>query len=378
MLDEEVQQIIIAPPRLTAYPNELNLFRYHRKYLREALHQAKLISPDFIYQRYSINDLTGVYLRQRLNIPLILEFNGFETWIQRHWGRPLRFQAISERIEAANLRLADLIVVVSQEIANQVQAIGIPSRQILFYPNSVDRSVFDPARFDGELRRQIRQDLGVPQDCDLFTFVGTFGLWHGTDVLASAIRRMIDENRGFLEDRGIHFLLVGDGQLTPKVRSILGETLGAPFVTLAGYRPQAETPGILATSDVCLSPHIPNSDGTPFFGSPTKLFEYMAMAKLIVASDLDQIGWVLRGWRPGEPPPSLSNRSGAAALLLEPGSVDELIHGIHTAAGISLEDRERMGRKVQSFVDRSYTWGKNIEAVLTAFQKRMQYLGSRI
>ena len=45
-----------------------------------------------------------------------------------------------------------------------------------------------------------------------------------------------------------------------------------------------------AACDILASPHVPNSDGTPFFGSPTKLFEYMAMGKGIVASDLDQIG----------------------------------------------------------------------------------------
>ena len=119
-----------------------------------------------------------------------------------------------------------------------------------------------------------------------------------------AIRRLIDEDRAWLERRRVHFLYVGDGMRGPRVREILGADLRGPFVTLAGMRPQAETPSTLAASDVLLSPHVPNPDGTPFFGSPTKLFEYMAMAKPIVASDLDQIGWVLKGWRPGEPPPA--------------------------------------------------------------------------
>ena len=34
---------------------------------------------------------------------------------------------------------------------------------------------------------------------------------------------------------------------------------------------------VLACCDVCVSPHVPNPDGTPFFGSPTKLFEYMGL-----------------------------------------------------------------------------------------------------
>ncbi len=58
-------------------------------------------------------------------------------------------------------------------------------------------------------------------------------------------------------------------------------------------RSQSEAPTYLAISDIVVSPTVPNPDGSPFFGSPTKLFEYMAMGKPIVASDLDQIGEVL-------------------------------------------------------------------------------------
>ena len=65
---------------------------------------------------------------------------------------------------------------------------------------------------------------------------------------------------------------------------------------------------LLACSDVCVSPHVPNPDGTPFFGSPTKLFEYMGLGKAIVASDLDQIGEVIEHERSG--------------LLCPPGDVD--------------------------------------------------------
>ena len=369
MVDSKVHQTLVVPDSLPAFPHELNLFRYHRKYLRAVMRQVRDFRPDFVYQRYSLDDFSGICLRRWMHIPLILEFNGSETWIQRHWGTPLRFDGISERIEQANLRCADLVVVVSEEIKKQVCSVGVPEERVLFYPNCVDTSLFDPERFDAATLRKVRQDLGVPTDADLFTFVGTFGRWHGTDVLAESIRRLVDSERGFLEDHRIHFLLVGDGLYGQKVRSILK---GIPFVSLPGFRPQDETPAILAASDVCLSPHVPNPDGTPFFGSPTKLFEYMVMGKLIVASDLDQIGWVLRGWRPGNPAPSIHDRRNAAALLIEPGNLDSLIQGIHTAAEMSPSARSEIGMRARKLVLESFTWDRNVNAVLNRFEQLLR------
>ncbi|HVQ26425.1 MAG TPA: glycosyltransferase, partial [Planctomycetota bacterium] len=155
----------------------------------------------------------------------------------------------------------------------------------------------------------------------------------------------------------------------PKVRAILGSDVGGPVVTLAGLRPQAETPGTLAASDILLSPHTPNPDGTPFFGSPTKLFEYMAMAKPIVASDLDQIGWVLKGWRPGEPPPPGGSPGRTrAAVLVEPGSVDALVAGIRQAAALSDAERAALGAEARRLVLESFTWDRNVAAVLERLQ----------
>ena len=53
-------------------------------------------------------------------------------------------------------------------------------------------------------------------------------------------------------------------------------------------------PALLDACDILVSPHVPLDARRGFFGSPTKLFEYMAMGKGIVASRLGQIGEVLQ------------------------------------------------------------------------------------
>ena len=55
----------------------------------------------FIYQRYSRNNFTGLAISGERGVPLILEYNGSEVWLNRNWGRPLKYEALTERIESA-------------------------------------------------------------------------------------------------------------------------------------------------------------------------------------------------------------------------------------------------------------------------------------
>ena len=48
----------------------------------------------------------------------------------------------------------------------------------------------------------------------------------------------------------------------------------------------------LSFCDILLSPHS-SVKGEKFIGSPTKLFEYMSMGKIIIASNLDQINDII-------------------------------------------------------------------------------------
>ena len=125
------------------------------------------------------------------------------------------------------------------------------------------------------------------------------------------------------------------------------------IAVLAGLVPQDDAPLYLAASDVLVSPHVPNADGSPFFGSPTKLFEYMAAGKTIVASDLDQIGDVLRG---------------GLAILVRPGDEADLARGLREAVA-SPGLRAELGARARARVLERYTWGHHVDAVLEALAR---------
>ena len=365
LLDPAVTHHAVSHAGAFGYPYELNYYRYEGVFARRAREVFSSQPPDVVYQRISLANYSGLRLARRLKIPLIIEFNGSEVWVSKHWGRPLLLPGIAEAAEDVSLHHADLIVTVSQVLGDQLVAKGIRKERILVHPNCVDPRQFDPSAVSASDRAALRREHGIAENSVVCGFIGTFGAWHGVTVLADTIRRMALEDEAWLRQWNVHFLIVGDGMFMPKVRETLAGDGVARYVTLTGLVPQDRAARYLAASDVLLSPHVRNPDGTPFFGSPTKLFEYMAMAKGIVASDLEQIGDVLRqSYRATALPAGPCREDDEKlAVLIEPGSSGELERGIKFFVERS-DYRSILGRNAREEVLRRYTWDRNVDELL--------------
>jgi glycosyltransferase involved in cell wall biosynthesis len=112
-------------------------------------------------------------------------------------------------------------------------------------------------------------------------------------------------------------------------------------------------PALLDACEILVAPHVPLADGSEFFGSPTKVFEYMAMGKAIVASRLGQIGDVLADEE--------------TALLVQPGNVEELTSAIMRL--VESEDLRRgLGSKAREVAEREHTWTHNARRVLDEYK----------
>ena len=326
---------------------------YNARFIEEAIRIFAGRKPTLIYQRYSQYNYSGAYLAANCGIPFVLEYNGSEIWVAKNWGAPMRFLKLAEEIERSNLRAADAIVVVSQPLKDELIARGIAAPKILVNPNGVDALRFDPDIVCDE-GMKLRTELGL-QNKIIVGFVGTFGRWHGAEILARSIRPVVER------DSRIHFLFIGDGTTASDVREIIRTTDVSDAVTLTGMIAPEAVPRYLGTCDICVAPHIPNPDGTPFFGSPTKLFEYMAMARGIVASRLDQIAQILE--------------DGKTALLVTPGSVDELVDGILKLAG-SPEECKRLGTNARQQVIANHTWLAHSGRILAHVTELMHPAGN--
>lgn len=151
--------------------------------------------------------------------------------------------------------------------------------------------------------------------------------------------------------------MIGDGLTMPQVKKRLDEFSVMDISILTGLVRQEQGPIYMAACDILASPHVPNPDGTPFFGSPTKMFEYMAMGKGIVASNLDQIGDVLKHDK--------------TAWMVEPGDVQSLMGGLKTL----IDDetlRKNLGQAARHEVVKNYTWKEHTRKIIEKLKERCQ------
>ncbi|MBL8470193.1 MAG: glycosyltransferase family 4 protein [Rhodocyclaceae bacterium] len=370
MVDPGVEICRVPPPATFGLPFELNNYRFQREFARTTLSELARPGYAFIYQRLSVANYLGVLLSRAQRLPLVVEYNGSEVWVARNWGRRLKHEKLADMSEQAMLRHAHLVVTISAVLKEELIARGVAAERIVCYPNCIDPAVFDPARYGQAERAVLRSRYDIAPDSIVVAFIGTFGQWHGAERLAQAIALLYAGERDWIAQNKVHFMLVGDGLKMPEVRTIIESAGAGAICTLTGLVAQQQAPLHLAAADILVSPHVPNSDGSRFFGSPTKLFEYMAMGKAILASDLDQIGEVLSpGLRvaalPGKAP---ADDCADLAVLATPGDVAELVSGIRFL--VERPDwRARLGANARACALARYTWSHHVEAILTGLAR---------
>ncbi len=338
------------PVREVPYRRRFYLFReslalsYNAYFVREVEKDLGCI-PSFIYQRHGRYVVAGALLSRALRRPLVLEYNGSEVWISKHWD-PARFLSWLRLCEEISLSAASVITVVSESLRDELIQAGIPERKILVNPNAVDPDVFH-ADCGG---KEVREELGFSPHHIVIGFIGSFSYWHGIGILRQAIELLLAKQG---VDKGqIRFVLIGDGPLRPEIRDALDPYCEQGVVVFTGRIAHEQAPRYLDAADILVSPHVPNSDGTPFFGSPTKLFEYMAMGKAIVASNLDQLAQVLTHQE--------------TAWLVEPGNATRLAEAIWMLSA-NPELRRHLGENARRSALSNHTWQQNAAKVLSRF-----------
>src|SRR5436305_5621002 len=307
------------------------------------------VRPAVVYQRHEYLFSAGALLAQHFNVPLVLEWNNSMTVSAvRAWlapgplGRPFqRFLApLGARMERDVVRTATLIAAVSRRSAEMAVDLGAPAERVAVVPNAVD---VDNVPYPGDLPAGGPVRLG---------WIGSFGTWHGASMMIRALA---------LLSPSVGAVMVGDGPERVPCQELADQLGVAERIEFTGELPRDSALQRLTECTILVSPHIPFNDGTPFFGSPTKIFEYMALGRPMVVSDLEQLGELVD--------------DGSTGRLVPPEDPAALAAVINDV--IALPDRgAAMGRRARQAAESEHRWVCRAEAIHRRLVNAMPLAGA--
>lgn len=282
----QAPRIVILPPRPPSPAR--NLDRQAKRQAKETLYlergeelEARLLelhaeTPfDFIYERYSLWCAAGVRAARRLGIPCVVEVNA-PLLLEQSRYRELVLVADAKAVETEVLSGADALVAVSDVVRDYAVTKGADPTRCLVLSNAVD-----VVRFNADVRAT---EIPAIEQGFVIGFAGGLKPWHGIEFLLDAFTQV------HAEDPDCHLLIVGDGPLRMWIEGYARGARVHDKVTVTGWRPYRDLPGLMKRMDVALAPY-PDLDD--FYFSPLKLFEYMGIGLPIVASAIGQIREVI-------------------------------------------------------------------------------------
>lgn len=293
---------------------------------------------DFIYERYAFFTWAGTYAAKKSKIPIILEVNEI-SGIERV--RKQTLVGLANIIEKRIFRSVDAIIVVSDFLKMQIaDNKGVNADKIYVIPNA-----FDPKKFNSSMYGpEIKKKFGL-EDKFVIGFVGSFVNWSNLDSLVYTFSE-ISKN-----GRDAHLMLVGDGPMMDTLKRMVNDENIDDKVTFTGSVKHDDVSEYIAAMDICL---IPKSNE---YRSPVKLFEYMAMAKTVIAPRLEPIEKIIT--------------NGENGILFEQNDSDSLKNAIYYLMEND-EERKSIASMAHKTVMNNYTWQENAKKVIDIYYMHQQ------
>jgi glycosyltransferase involved in cell wall biosynthesis len=151
----------------------------------------------------------------------------------------------------------------------------------VWLPQGTDTAQFDPARFD---KQAMRRKWGLPEDATLLFFGGNPQPNKGLEETVEALHAL----EGKVKARLVIVGRDASHRWTKKIAD-----LGRDKVIVLGPQPFDRMPELLATADIVPLPQTPEPKSRGYI--PAKIYEAMAMALPVIASDLCDVPTIIDG-----------------------------------------------------------------------------------
>jgi glycosyltransferase involved in cell wall biosynthesis len=177
---------------------------------------------------------------------------------------------IYSKVESFTVKRANLVIGTGQGLAEQARVMGAtcPVYNIFDIPSSL----VEP---DAEKAAAIAKQLKQTPDEVLITFVGSFAVYQGVDIMFSMIPHVVKENPN------ARFVIIGgsDSEIEDRKQQ-LREAGVENSVSFLKKIPPDDVPNHLAASDILIAPRIAGVN------TPLKILDYFKAGGAIVATDI--------------------------------------------------------------------------------------------
>ncbi|MEY2857854.1 MAG: hypothetical protein RLZZ74_2166, partial [Cyanobacteriota bacterium] len=287
---------------------------------------------DWVFEYAATLQCLG-WIFQRQGIPWILQVEALLYYEAKAERKALVLDGIAKKLELWSYRQCDVIACISATLKEiLVTEIGIDPQKIVLLPNGVDLKFLDPL-----LHQPKRLFPGFT-----IGFVGSLYSWAGLGLLLEAIAEL--KTTGY----SLSLVIVGDGEMK-STWSEQAHSLGLEQeVKFVGRVPWQEVPQYIAGCDVGYSGQIQLQMGKMYL-SPMKLYEYMAMAKPVVASAFEDAQRLVT--------------AGETGFLFQPGDKQTLKQAL-IAAYESQERLSLMGQQARREMAAEHSWANRVEHLL--------------
>src|SRR5271165_5288426 len=287
--------------------------------------------PDVIYERFSLFLFAGIWVRRLYGLPMLLEVNS-PLYEERAEHDGLHLHRLGRWAQRVLWNRVDHVLPVTGVLARTVAEYGVAPSRITVIPNGIN-----PERF-GEVpgAAAAKAALGLPPRLVL-GFTGFIRGWN-------AVHRLIDFVASHQARFDPHILVVGDGPARESLHEHARAQGIADRLTISGIVARDDVARCIAAFDIAVLPGL-----TPY-SSPLKLFEYMQLARAVVAPDTENIREVLT--------------DGQDALLFDTARAGSLEAALERLCG-DPAPRVRLGDNArQTVAAKSLTWDRNAERVV--------------
>jgi glycosyltransferase involved in cell wall biosynthesis len=287
-------------------------------------------------------------LLKTLRRPIIYDSGDVHYAVSKVSGQPYTKYATLKWLESVAFRSSDIVIVRGRGMGEILENLfNIDPVKLHWIPDGVDLTRFSPRSSEQAKRKLGLEDkivIGYASDYRSLK-VGSLPLCRGWELIHVSKRLL---NRGY---KDFLVLMVGRGRALDTLKRMAVELGVKDYVKFTGFVPDELYPTYISAMDVCFYESLDDISYQAMTG--TKMKEYMACGKPVVAGEVGEAKYVLRD-------------AGILVKPLKPNKADipRYLDDVTKAIMLLIEDgnlRKRLGNNARKRAEEHYDWNKIAE-----------------